>query len=112
MQLFFDILIALAVFMVASMAALQNNPDGPKISRITLIYSVLALAISVVIVYRSVVQQSYNQLALQRAETNTARKIDNELQNGFGIKLLRDSDRWEIYDTLLYQSRLRQAHRK
>ncbi|WP_147425618.1 hypothetical protein [Mucilaginibacter gracilis] len=78
----------------------------------TIIYSALALAISVIIVYRSVVQQFYNQLALQGAEAHTTFKIDNELQNGFGIKFIRDNNRWEISDTLLYQSRLGGTHRK
>ncbi|MGZ3873339.1 MAG: hypothetical protein ACXVJD_10495 [Mucilaginibacter sp.] len=78
----------------------------------TVINSALGLAISAIIVYRSVIQQSYNKMALQRAETNITWKIDNELQNSFGIKFMRNSNRWGIFDTLLYQSRLAGTHRK
>jgi len=102
MQLFLDILIAIAVFLLVSVAALRRGAKY-HVTGISVFYVLLALALGGIITYRSVLHERYQLLHNERIRLQTERQIQL-LKDTYGLTLSRDSTAWVISDSAKYRS--------
>lgn len=102
MQVFLDILIAIAVLLLVSVAALRTGAKY-HLTGNSLFYILLALALGGIIIYRSVLRERYEVLHNERIRLQTERQIQL-LKDTYGITPSRDSTAWLVSDSARYRS--------